>query len=64
MQLVSCQNLFEINGNHRNNIPIIDMSIADVIMLVATVISWCAFVGLVPPRSSKLRLAYLKTEPR
>jgi hypothetical protein len=31
---------------------------------VATVVGCCAFAGLVPPRSPKLGLAYLKTEAR
>jgi hypothetical protein len=31
---------------------------------VATVVGCCAFAGLVPPRSPKLGLTYLKTEAR
>jgi hypothetical protein len=38
--------------------------IGDILMHVATVVGYYAFAGLVPPRSPKLRLAYLKTEAR
>jgi hypothetical protein len=38
------------------------MGIADVIMPVGTVFGCCAFTGLVPPRSLKLVLTYLKIE--
>jgi hypothetical protein len=43
---------------------IVATGIADIIMLVATVVGYCAFAGLVPPCSLKLRLAYLKIEAR
>jgi hypothetical protein len=62
MQLVSCQNSSGICGNHRNNMPILAMGITDIIMPVATVVGCCAFTDLVPPRSLKLGLAYLKTK--
>jgi arginine exporter protein ArgO len=64
MQPITCQNLFEINRNHRNNMSIVATGIADIIMLVATVVGYCAFAGLVPPCYLKLRLTYLKIEAR
>jgi hypothetical protein len=62
MKLITCQNSYRINRNDQNNIPIVATGIVDVIMLVATVVGCCAFADLVPPRSPKLRLTYLKTE--
>jgi hypothetical protein len=64
MQLVPCQNLSRINGNHRNNMLTLATGIGDILMHVATLVGYYAFAGLVPPRSPKLRLAYLKTEAR
>jgi hypothetical protein len=64
MKLITCQNSYRINRNDQNNIPIVATGIVDVIMLVATVVGCCAFADLVPPRSPKLRLTYLKTEAR
>jgi hypothetical protein len=52
MQLVSCQNLSKIDRNYQSN------------MLVATVVSYCAFADLVPHHSPKLERDYLKTEAR
>jgi hypothetical protein len=40
----------------------IAIGFADVIMHMATMFGCCAITGLVPPRPSKLGLAYLKTE--
>jgi hypothetical protein len=40
----------------------VSMEIADVIMLMTTMVRYCAFDGLVPPHSPKLGLAYLKTK--
>jgi hypothetical protein len=56
------KNLSEINGNHQNNRPTVTTGIADIIMVVATIVGCCAFAGLVPPHSPKLGLTYLKTE--
>jgi hypothetical protein len=42
--------------------PTVAMGIVDVTMLMATVVSCCAFTGLVPPHSPNLGLAYLKIE--
>jgi hypothetical protein len=61
MQLVSCQNSFEINENHQNNILTLATDNDDVIMPDATVVGCYAIVDLVPPRSPKLGLANLKT---
>jgi hypothetical protein len=44
--------------------PTVATGIGDVIMHVATVVGYCAFTGLVPSRSPKLGLTYLKTEAR
>jgi hypothetical protein len=62
MQLVSCRNSSRINGNHQNNILIVETSNDDIIMLMTTVVSCYAIAGLVPPLSPKLGLTNLKTE--
>jgi hypothetical protein len=64
MQLVSCQNLSGINGNHRNNILIVGTGNDDIIMPMSTVVGCYAIAGLVPPHSLKLGLTNLKTEAR
>jgi hypothetical protein len=62
MQLVSCQNSYEINGNHQNNILTIATSNDDNIMSVATMVGYYEITDLVPPRSLKLGLTNLKTK--
>jgi hypothetical protein len=62
MQLVSGLNSYGINRNNRNNMPTVATSIVDIIMPVTIVVGCYAFAGLVPHRSPKLGLTYLKTE--
>jgi hypothetical protein len=62
LQLVSCQNSSGINGNHPNSMLTVATGITDVIKPVATMVGCCAFAGLVPPRSPKLGVNYLKTK--
>jgi hypothetical protein len=58
MQLVSCQNSFEINGDHRNNILTVATANDD----VSNACCYYGIAGLVSPRSSKLGLTNLKTK--
>jgi hypothetical protein len=77
MQLVSCSNSFGINGNYRNKVLIVVMGITNVINVycycatmtvetgtddISNDCCYCAFAGLVPQRSLKLGLSYLKTK--
>jgi hypothetical protein len=62
MQLLSCRNSSEINGNHRNNILTVATGNDDVIMPVATVVHCYAIAGLVPLRCPKMELTKLKTK--
>jgi hypothetical protein len=60
MQLVLCPNSYGINMNHRNNVPTVATNTND----VSNAHSYYSFTDLVPPRSSKLGLRYLKTKAR
>jgi hypothetical protein len=79
MQLVPCPHSSEINRNHQNNVLIVAMDRTFLTSLVhvdtVTTVSTCTsdintarcyfvFTGLVPPRSLKLGLSYLKTKAR
>jgi hypothetical protein len=77
MQLVSCPNSSEINRNHQNDVLTVATGIVDSISVryycdnsskgiacIGNVHCYCAFAGLVAPRSPKLGLSYLKIETR
>jgi hypothetical protein len=60
MQLVPYPNLSRINGNYQNKVLTVAMGIVD----ISNAHCYYVFAGLVPHRSSKLELSYLKTKAR